>query len=471
MQRLSGLDAGFLYMETRTLHMHTLKVAVVDPSTVPGGYTFERFKEVLEERLHLLPPFRRRLVMVPLGLHHPLWIEDAGFDLDDHVGRIGVPPPGTRREMDEMISLIASTQLDRDRPLWQIWVLEGLEGGQVGFVAKIHHCAADGVAACALLANLMSIDPDLGPPAPPSQPWLPEEPPAPLQLATDALQEHAQSLGGLPGLLRRTTKGVRHALRSRRELGSVPPQPTVDLPRTSFNRSLTPHRVFATTSLPLDEAKRVKDAFGVTLNDVVLGLVAGSLRAYLDARFERLSKPLVAGIPVSTDKPEEMGRLGGNRVGNVFTSLRTDLDDPVARLHAISEVTKQANVVGNSLGVEMLADWVEFTPPGPLAWFTRASSRFGSADHHRPPVNLVVSHVPGPREPRYVAGARLAELYSVGPVLEGIGLNITVRSYVDRLHVSALACKESVPQPHRITDGLHHALAELGALADARGAA
>ena len=327
------------------------------------------------------------------------------------------------------------------------------------------------MAASALLANVMSIDPNLGPPPPPARPWRPEDPPPPLQLATDALRERAQSLGGLPGLVRRTTTGVRDVLRYRRELGSGPPRPIVDVPKASFNRALTPHRVFATTSLALDEAKRVKEAFGVTLNDVVLGLVAGSLRSYLDARGERLTKPLVAGIPVSSDKPEEMGRLGGNKVSNLFTSLRTDLDDPVARLHAISEVTRQAKVVQNTLGVEMMADWVEFTPPGPLAWFMRAYSRFGLADRHPPPINLVVSNVPGPREPLYVAGARLAELYSVGPVLEGIGLNLTVWSYVDRLNFSALSCKESLPQAHLITDGLHAALAELSGLAAARGAA
>ncbi len=247
-----------------------------------------------------------------------------------------------------------------------------------------------------------------------------------------------------------------------------PPRPILDTAMASFNGSLTPHRVFATASLPLDDFKKVREAFGVTLNDVVLAAVAGSMRRYLDERGEKLPRALVAGIPVSTDKPDEVRRLGGNRVSNLFTSLCTDIDDPVERLTAIHRVTRAGKDVYNLLGADMMADWVELTPPGPFAWAMRQYSKRGLAARHRPPINLVVSNVPGPRFPLYVAGSRLVALYSVGPVLESIGLNVTVWSYIDQMNFAALACRERLPEIHRVTEGVGEALGELMKAADRR---
>src|SRR5438309_2173557 len=188
MERLTGLDAGFLYMETPSLHMHTLKIAVLDPAEVPGGYRFELVRELLATRLRHLPPFRRRLVEVPFGLHHPVWIEDPDFDLDWHIRRVAVPAPGGQREFGELISDIASRQLDRTRPLWELWVVEGLEHGYVGIVAKIHHAAADGVAAAAMLASVL--DPSAGAEAEPDQ-WQPDRMPARLELLGGAIRAWA----------------------------------------------------------------------------------------------------------------------------------------------------------------------------------------------------------------------------------------------------------------------------------------
>src|SRR5438067_4124940 len=208
-ERLTGLDASFLYNETPTLHMHTLKYSVLDVSTVPGGYDFARFKHELDRRLHLLPPFRRRVVDVPFGLHHPVWIEDPDFDLSYHVRRIGVPPPGGRAEMDAVIAAIASWPLDRSRPLWEIWMLEGLDGGRVGFLAKIHHTLADGVAAAAMLANVMVSSPDDVDPVPPVEPWRPERRPSRWRLLIDAVRDLLVALVRLPRLLRRTVPRVK----------------------------------------------------------------------------------------------------------------------------------------------------------------------------------------------------------------------------------------------------------------------
>ncbi|HEX4820600.1 MAG TPA: wax ester/triacylglycerol synthase family O-acyltransferase [Acidimicrobiales bacterium] len=458
---MTGLDASFLYNETPTLHMHTLKYTVLDVSSVPGGYDFERFQHELERRLHLLPPFRRRVVEVPGGLHHPVWIEDPDFDLGYHVRRIGVPPPGGREQMDAVIADIASWPLDRSKPLWEIWMLEGLEGGRVGFLAKVHHSVADGVAAAAMLANVMTTSAEDVDPPPPLIPWRPEPVPSRFQLVLDALRDLIGTLVGLPALLGRTAEAVRRVARHRKTAEVTTPRPILDTANTPFNGALTPHRSFATSTIPLDDVKAAKNALGVTINDIVLAMVAGSLRAWLQKRNALPERALVAGVPVSTDDPDGVRRLGGNRVSNMFTTLATDIDDPVARLRAIHDVTSAAKEMHNLLGADMLADWSEYTPPRPYAWFMRQYSRFGLAEKHRPPINVVVSNVAGPRDPLFVAGAKMEGIYSVGPILEGIGLNITVWSYGDQLNVGVIACREHIPDPHEITDGMALALDEL----------
>jgi diacylglycerol O-acyltransferase / wax synthase len=467
-QRLTAFDAGFLYMETPSLHMHTLKISILDPSTIPDGYRFERVREVLAERLHLLPPFRRRLVPIPFSLHHPVWIEDPEFDLDRHLHRVEVRAPGGMREFSELCSDSASRQLDRRQPLWELWVVEGLEHGHVGFVAKIHHAAADGVAAAGMLASVLDASPDAAAPAAPAAPWRPDRVPTRGELVRGALTAWVRVIAGLPALLRRTMRGLRAVVRRRRASSVSPPIPLVHTPKTSFNRALTANRSFVMTSMSLDEVKRVKSAFGVTVNDVVLGICAGGLRRYLERRGELPDRPLVAGVPVSArgaTADADDGEYRANVVSNMFTSLRTDLIDPVARLHAIHDVTGAAKEVHNALGADMLMEWVEFTPPGPFAAWMRLYSRLRLADRHRPAINLVVSNVPGPRDPLYIAGARLTAIYSMGPILEGIGLNVTVWSYLDQLGFGIVACPETMPDLWDFVDDLHDALDELSKLA------
>ena len=459
-ERLPGVDAGFLYMETPTLHMHTLKIALVDVSTVPGGYSFERLQEELAARLHLLPPFRRRVVPVPLQVHHPVWVEDRDFDQTQHVRRDQVPAPGGMRQLEQLIGTLASTQLDRSRPLWEIHVCEGLADGRIAVVTKMHHALADGMAANALLANIMDLEPDAER-APAGAPWRGEPTPRRRDLLRDAVRAWFHQLTWLPGLLLRTAKSVRAVIAHRRTSTVATPRPLLDTPRTSFNGAITARRSFATASLPLEDLKRVRAAQGVTLNDVVLGVVSGAMRTWLALHDEQPSAPLIAGVPVSTDSAAEVIRLTGNRVSNLFTSLHTDIDDPVERLRAISRTTAEAKVLQSTLGLDMLESWVQFTPPAPFNAFMRAYSRLRAANLHSAPFNLVVSNVPGPTVPVHIAGARLDELFSVGPILQGIGLNITVWSYLDRMNFSALACPDTLPDVEVLVAGLADALAEL----------
>ena len=225
MERLSGLDASFLYTESPTVHLHTLKIGVIDPASAPGGYDFERFVDVLEERLHLLPPFRRRVVRVPLGLQHPVWIEDADFDIRRHVRRVRAPAPGSSRELDACIAEVASTPLPRNRPLWEICVVEGLADGRVGFVAKLHHAAADGVAAARLLANVMtpSAESSDAVPDPAPNSWRGEPVPGRRRLLLDAVVDLARLAIALPGLLIRTLRRLPGVLRVRRQTTDHPP--------------------------------------------------------------------------------------------------------------------------------------------------------------------------------------------------------------------------------------------------------
>jgi WS/DGAT/MGAT family acyltransferase len=441
---------------------------------VEGGFSVERLRAELDHRLHLLPQFRRRVVEVPLGLHHPVWVEDAAFRLADHVRSVEVPAPGGRREMDAVIGRLASTQLARDRPLWECWVLEGLarniddpasgpaDGSRVGFLVKMHHALADGVAAAALLANVMDPDPGAAVPRP-ERPWIPDHVPSRWELVRDAVRDAIANLRKLPALVRRTAGGVRAVKRRRKDADVSPPRPIIDAPRTFFNGSLTPRRAFASAEMDLGVVKEVRAAFGVSVNDVVLGVVAGALRRLLLDTGPLPEKSLLASIPVAADPASS--RLTGNRVSNLFTSLRTDIEDPVERLQAIHEVTGASKEVQGLLGVEMMADWIEYTPPRPYAWAMRQYGRLNLAERHAPPINLIVSNVPGPREPLHIAGARLDGIWSVGPILEGVGLNVTVWSYLDRMHVGVLGCADHWADGgedlHVVTDGMAAALAEL----------
>lgn len=462
MKRLTGMDAGFLYMETPSLHMHTLKMSIFDK---PEGYepTFEEMKETIGRRLALLPPFRRRVKEVPFHFHHPVWIEDPHFDLDYHVRRVVLPSPGTRRQLDDAVADIAGLSLDRSRPLWRLHIFEGLEDGSTAVLIKVHHAVADGVAASALLANALSTSPDdLDDPVDPH--WRPESVPSNTQLLYDALGDHVRQVLDLPRLLIKTMQRIWNLLAHKVRSTQSSPLPLIHTPQTSFNGALTPHRSFATTSIPFADVREVKNEFGVTVNDVVLALVSGALRSYLLDRGELPDWPLIAGVPVSADT-DAIPRLAGNRVSNLFTTLATDEKDPLVRLRNIHEVTAEAKVLQRLLGPDTLGEWVQYTPPSPYTWIMRQYSGHRIADRHRPPMNLVVSNVPGPRDPLYIAGTELKEIYSVGPILEGIGLNVTVWSYCSTLYVGVIGCRELIPDTHLITDGMHAALDELLGLA------
>jgi len=452
MERMEGVDAGFLYMETPAMHMHTVKVAIIER---PGGFDFRRFVDEVVVRLDRLPPFRKRVLADPLRLNHPLWISDREIDPARHFFRVAVPTPGGMRELEQVIGQIISVPLDRSVPLWELHVCEGLEGGRIAVVCKLHHAVADGNAANNLLANATGVLTPSGATA------VLEKTPSRARLFRAALFEGTKQAILLPALVARTVSSLLGVFRLRRDLDASPPRPILDTPRTPFNGALASRRNFATCTLSLDEIKAVKNAQGVSLNDVVLGVVSGALRRWLISRGELPRKSLTAGVPVGVDTPGQAPRLSGNRVSNMFTTLATDEPDPHERLRVISKVTDAAKLQQKTLGPNILIDWTQFTPPGGFGAIMRLYSRLGAASWHPAPFNVVVSNVAGPREELVMGDFTLVDLFSVGPLIEGIGLNVTVWSYQDRMNVTVLSCPDLVPDLAPLIAEFDPALKEL----------
>lgn len=450
----------FLYLETPSSHMHVTGVFVLDPSEVDGGFSFDKVHSMVEERLPFAPPFRRRLVEVPLHLTHPVWIEDPDFDVDYHVRRACLPSPGGVAELEAFVGQIVGLPLDRTKPLWELYLVEGLSGGRFALVTKIHHAAIDGVSGAELSASFLDLEPNPGPRVYDGPEWKPDRVPGDFELLTYAMA----TLSGHPIAAlrnaRRVFETVLH-ISERNKLPGVqaPPSP-FSAPRTPLNQAITPHRRVAFTDVGLDEIKTVKNHFGCKVNDVVLALSAGMLRRYLDALGELPEDPLVAMVPISV-RTEEQKDESGNRVSAMLVSLATDVADPAARLKTIAESTQHAKDQEKAIGADVLTDWTEFTFPALMGRAARLVSSTRVFDRLRPAFNVTISNVPGPPFPLYLAGAKLVAMHPVGPIHEGIGLNITVMSYLGRVFFGMLACRETVPDVATMPALIRESLDEL----------
>ena len=468
MQRLTGLDATFLSLETPSSPMHVASILVADPSTAPDGFSIEHLKTMYRNRLHLAPPFRRRLAEVPFGLHHPVWIEDPDFDLDYHVRHIACPAPGTMAELTELASHLIAIPLDRRHPLWEAWYIEGLEDGKVAVVSKVHHAAIDGASGEELMVAILDLTPETEQKPPPEDPWTPDRVPTDTELVGYAAYSIAQSPVKMIKATRRTVEALLALRKTNRQPTTradlLPPTPFT-APRTSLNRPITGHRKIATASLSLSDVKMIKNTFGVTVNDVILTLCSGSLRYYFDSIDEHPDRPLVAMVPVSVRSQDKKGAMG-NEVSATLTSLATDIDDPLDRLMLVSGGMRQSKEQFSAIGADTLQNWAEFAAPAVAARAARLYSRMKVADYMRPLYNVTISNVPGPPFPLYTAGAQLVATYPVGPIYDGVGINMTVMSYMDSLDFSINVCAELAPEVWRFADGLHTALDELKKLAE-----
>lgn len=452
MKRLNGVDALMLYSETPEVHMHTLKIGILDVSGV-DGFDFDLFRQVAYPRLMSLTPLRYQLVDIPLKLHHPMWVENDDIDLDYHLRRARVPAPGGRRELDGLIGEIASTPLDRARPLWEMYLVEGLADDRIAIVHKVHHVLADGVASANQMAKAMEpfATGDV------VSPTLNNMPRTRGRLLAEAGRDHAGLIRKLPRLVSETAAGVSRVRQRSKERGTHPDLARNFAPPSCFvNHLVTPGRRFATAPLALSDVKETAKHLGVTLNDIVLATVAGALRR-LQLRYDgRADEPLLAGVPVSTNPSRE--RLAGNEFTYITPSLPVHVDDPMERVRLTALSTGIAKENHQLLGPAVLPAWMSYLPPAMAPGiFRRQARRVESASVF----NLTVSNVPGPRDRGSIEGGLVTEIYSVGPVVAGSGMNITVWSYVDQLAISVLTDDTTLGDPHEATDAMIDSFVEI----------
>jgi WS/DGAT/MGAT family acyltransferase len=459
-ERLTGLDASFLYMETPTLHMHVAMAAVFDPSTVPDGYSFRRIRQMIVERIPLAPVFQRRLVEVPMRMGHPAWVDDPEFDIDSHLRRAALPSPGGMRELGDFAADVISRQLHRDRPLWEMWVVEGLEDGKIALVTKMHHSTIDGVSGAELLGILFDLEPN--PPEPVVAPdrQLDSRIPSGLELMSQAVMTNLVSPFKMGRMAFRTVGAVAGVRKVRQRGDTAKAALPLTAPRTSINVAVHARRRVAFAAASLHDAKALKNAMDTTVNDVVLAMCAGALRTYLQAGDELPDIPLVGVVPVSVT-PDVAELKGSNKVSAMFVQLPCELDDPLERLRAIHEGTKGAKEEHKALGATTLQNWAEHATPNVFAVAARLYTGMKLADRHRPVANLVISNVPGPDFPLYMGGTQMLGMFPLGPVMDGMGLNITIMSYRGVLYWGLAADARAVPRLWDIAAAIPHALTEL----------
>jgi diacylglycerol O-acyltransferase / wax synthase len=465
MRQLSGLDNSFLAMETPSTYGHVASLSIFEPGD--KTLTFPEVRDLVAERLHLVAPFRRRLVRVPLDLDHPYWIEDPDFDLDYHLRHIAVPPPGDVLQVAELAAQLAAKHLDRRHPLWEMYIIEGLEGGAVAELTKIHHACIDGVSGAEILGVLLDLSAEPPNVPTPESPWAPEVKPSQWEMLSR----------GLAGLVAQPRVGMRLARRTVPRLGAVArnfslaipsvrrprellSSPGTKAPRTPFNGTITPHRRFSFGSLPLADVKHVKQHLGGTVNDVVMAMCTGALRRWLIDHDALPATPLLAMVPVSVRTDEQRGTFG-NRVSAMIVELPTDEADPVARFHRTRDEMRIAKEQHHAIPADMLQDLAQFTPPSVAAMASRVAARMKIADRVNPPFNVVISNVPGPQFRLYSAGATLRGIYPLSAISDGVGLNMTLMSYNGHLDFGFLACREMIPDIWRLIDELAE---ELNAL-------
>jgi WS/DGAT/MGAT family acyltransferase len=466
MKQLGILDSAFVNLEQPNTPQHVGGMGIYDPSTAPGG--FVRFKQVIanfEQRLQRMPLFRTRLVEVPGGIDRPYWAKDANFDVEFHLRHIALPHPGDWRQLCIQVARLHARPLDLSRPLWECYIIEGLDNipdlpeGSFAVYTKMHHALVDGAGGTAFMEALHDLEPE---PAP-------REPEADEPRLVDREPSNAELLGRAAVNQVRNTAGVaRGAIDLTREMGKFAyrimrkeiPLPDVRAPRTRFNNPVGPHRIFTATCFPIADILAIKQATGVTLNDVALGIVGGALTRYLDDKGETPEESLAAALPVNLRS--RRGETGeNNNVGSIFASLHTDIDNPLERLKAIHNSTSEAKEFGQA---SPMLDTIKvagiFSPAitRPLAsvWSHRNLSKYI-------PVNIstVISNVPGPRFDLYCAGARMVQYQGLGLLTPGVGLFHVVFSQSETLNLSVLGDRDSLPDPDHYMECLRASYDEL----------
>lgn len=455
-ERLSALDAQFLMIERPNVHMHVAGLSVVDPSTRPTGRLgFEDLHELIAKRIHLVPRFRQKVVPVPFGVARPVWVDDERFDIDFHLRRAALPAPGGPRELADYVQRVHSRPLDRSKPLWEMYLIEGLEGGLVAVLTKAHHAMIDGISGIDIATVLFDFTPEPRHVEP--EEWTPQPDPAPRDLLREAIREPLMNpiQGALEGVAT-TLRAPQVLLERARQLGAgvatllAAGRP----PQSPFNVTIGPNRRFAMADVAVDDAKAIKNALGGTVNDVLLAAVAGALHRLLRERGVRTQGlSLRAMIPVSTRDDTQRMALG-NRVSMFFVDLPVGPMDPPARLKKISSATKSLKESHQAVAADAIMNIGQWAPPTLHGLAARLVARQRFA-------NLVVSNVPGPQVPMYLWGARLVVNYPIMPLGETVALSVAVTSLAGRMGFGFTADWDALPDIDVLADGLRAAFEDL----------
>ncbi|MEH6635662.1 MAG: wax ester/triacylglycerol synthase family O-acyltransferase [Halioglobus sp.] len=451
MKRMGGADAFMLAMETPRAYMHTFKVAIIDPSTDPDGWSFSKFHDDFADRAHLVPLLRWKYADAPFGINHPIWIDDVDFNLDYHVRRVALPSPGDHKALCEFMGSVYAYQLDRSRPLWKCWVVEGLEDGKVALVTMLHHAYVDGVGASYGLEQLYRDEIGFRPEKQPK--WIPHPTPSWFKRLSLAIVEWPEVvLKNLP----KVVIGLRQkkALEKQYISEGRPPHPTPGMmQQTPINAVLSYGRTFVCDTMPIADFKGIAKGLGVTINDVFLCCAAGAVRQlFLDRDYNPDHNPLIAATPFAGERPEGMEGIG-NFVTMDYCWLHTDIEDPLQRLHASH---KAANDMKEHLkqSVAMNADFsaiMKILPPWAVrafSWWLREKKK-GSLSLF---ANIALSNVPGPRKPLYWDKYKLDNWFSTGQIIDGTCINMTMWSYCQNVNLCILADKKVLPDGWKLYD-------------------
>jgi WS/DGAT/MGAT family acyltransferase len=461
MEELSGLDASFLYLETPKIPMHIGGVAILE-----GSLKFDDFRQYVSDRVHTVDKLTQKLVTVPLSLDRPYWVEDPDFDINMHLHRTALPRPGGWKELRYLASRMFSQQLNRERPLWEFIFVEGVDTipqvpkGSVALISKVHHSGFDGKSGADLMTMLFDVSPTPKPPAPKIAKVV-SDIPSPVGLMAKSAYNFLSRPTKLPGLLWDTGKATLKAGYMTRAQGITMPTIPFSAPKTRFNDTVELERVWNSAILDIGRVKALRKVIeGATLNDVILAICAGALRRYLLEKDELPDKPLVAMVPVSTRTTEEKNAMG-NQVSAMYIQLATDIEDPVKRLEKIHINTLVGKLYQDAIDAKSLMGYAELIPFGLAGVAARFYSRAAIAKHHSPMFNVVITNVPGPQIPIYLAGHKLIVNMGTAPIFDGMGLIMPICSYNGTLSISPTSAANLIPDLDDFTRYIRESANEL----------